>query len=437
MTPRPLSAALVYLSRAAWARDAATMTDGQLLESYLNGRRECAFEAIVRRHGPMVLRVCRRVLHNWDDAEDAFQATFLVLVRKAHAIVPRDKLVAWLCGTAHRTALQARTAAARRRAKEMHAGALAPAQRPEGGTWEEWEPLLDGELARLPDKYRLPVLLCDLQGMTRKEAARHLGWPEGSLSWRLARARSLLARRLFRYRERLAGAAPCLPNFLPAVPPVRLVASTVHAATELALGPTAGITSVPSAVSALTARVLKAMLVRKVATGGASVCALVALFAAPGALVYHRLTSANSTRAAATPAGNESRPAAAANVSVRTFPCGSQAILVVDLGNGDIDVVAESIGVIEVCTATHARGYTHRDARYPAGGIEVSMVKEGDSVRVNVRAATGLERARAEASVRVRVPPGTCLDLRTGKGTVTVKGKTGKVRLQGAGVHVS
>src|SRR5262249_35158038 len=155
--------------------------------------------ALVRRHGPMVLGVCRRMLRNPHDAEDAFRATFLVLVRKANSLGRRDLLGNWLYGTAYRAALEA--LAARRRVRERQ-GAIMPerevSDETEAGVWRELRPVLDHELNRLPDKYRLAVVLCDLEGKPRKEVAAHFGIPEGTLSSRLNTARQRLAKRLTR-----------------------------------------------------------------------------------------------------------------------------------------------------------------------------------------------------------------------------------------------
>src|SRR5437773_7959664 len=146
-----------HIRRAAFL--SVDLTDGQLLECYLARQEEASFEALVRRHGPMVLGVCRRVLRNDHDAEDAFQATFLVLLRKASSILPRDRVGNWLYGVAYRTSLKAKALRAKRRAKERQV------TRPE--TDQRWLELLDHELNRLPDKYREPVVLCHLQGKTR------------------------------------------------------------------------------------------------------------------------------------------------------------------------------------------------------------------------------------------------------------------------------
>jgi RNA polymerase sigma factor (sigma-70 family) len=169
------------------------LTDGELLARFAATRDEAAFAALVARHGPMVLGVCRRVLGHRQDAEDAFQATFLVLAQKAAAIRQRNSIGCWLYGVAYRAALTAAAANARRRSRERQVNAM---PHPEVATAEvpDWRPLLDRELSRLSEKYRAAVVLCDLQGKPRKEAARLLGVPESTLANRLARA--LLAKRL-------------------------------------------------------------------------------------------------------------------------------------------------------------------------------------------------------------------------------------------------
>src|SRR5262249_21683839 len=162
--------------------------------------------ALLRRHGPMVLGVCRRVLRNDADAEDAFQATFLVLVRKAASIRPRGLVGNWLYGVAHTTALKARAMSSRRAAKEREAAARPrPEREVAAETWERLQALLDQELQALPDKYRAAIVLCDLEGRPLKEAARQLGCPLGTVGTRLARGRSLLARRLARHGLTLVG----------------------------------------------------------------------------------------------------------------------------------------------------------------------------------------------------------------------------------------
>src|SRR5262245_37708928 len=170
--------------------------DGPLLARFVACRDEAAFAALVRRHGPLVLGVCRRVLRHAQDAEDAFQATFLVLVRKAASIVPRERGANWIYGVAHQTALKARATAARRKGRERQVTGMPEPAVAEQDHWRDLQPLLDEELSRLPDKYRSVIVLCDLEGKSRKETARQLGCPEGTVAGRLARARAMLAKRL-------------------------------------------------------------------------------------------------------------------------------------------------------------------------------------------------------------------------------------------------
>jgi RNA polymerase sigma factor (sigma-70 family) len=251
---------LRQLRRAALVRDGAGMSDGQLLSHFVAERDGAAFAALVRRHGPMVLGVCRRVLRHPQDAEDAFQATFLVLARKAASIGRRELLGNWLYGVAHRTALDARAAAARRRAWERQVSPMPePEAKDAAGAGPDLRPLLDQELSRLPDKYRVPVVLCDLEGRTRRDVARQLGIPVGTLSGRLTTSRRLLARRLARRGLALSGAAllaALSPSAASAAVPPPLVAATVAAATAQAA-------VVSARIDALAEGVLKAMLLKK------------------------------------------------------------------------------------------------------------------------------------------------------------------------------
>ena len=196
MATNQMSDVLQHLRRDGAAAGGAGLTDGQLLEELISRRDEAALAALVRRHGPMVWGVCRRVLRNHHDAEDAFQATFLVLVRKAASITPREMVANWLYGVAHQTALKARATAAEEGLRERQVTEMPEPAVTEQDLWNDLQPLLDQELSRLPDKYRVAIVLCDLEGKTRKEAARQLGVPEGTLAARLAQGRGLLAKRL-------------------------------------------------------------------------------------------------------------------------------------------------------------------------------------------------------------------------------------------------
>jgi RNA polymerase sigma factor (sigma-70 family) len=259
------SKVIQQLRRAGLLQGGAGMTDGQLLDYFLNQRDDAAFAALVRRHGPMVWGVCRRVLHHHHDAEDAFQATFLVLVRKAASVEPKEMLGNWLYGVAYQTALKARSVAARRKGRERQVVEM-PEPAVEEEVWHDLQPLLDQELSRLPDKYRVPIVLCDLEGKTRKEAARQLGWPEGTVAGRLATARTMLARRLARRGVALSGgtlAVVLSHSAATACVPPAVVSSTIRAATALAAGQAAATGLISVKVAALTEGVMKSMLLSK------------------------------------------------------------------------------------------------------------------------------------------------------------------------------
>jgi RNA polymerase sigma factor (sigma-70 family) len=213
----------------------------------------------------MVLGVCRRVMGDAHDAEDAFQATFLVLARKAGSVVRREKVANWLYGVAVRTAREARVRAARRRIREGRVSKPLRLEPLDDSAPGELRAILDEELTRLPARYRGPVVLCELEGVSRPEAARRLGIPEGTLSSRLARAKAQL-------RDRLVHRGLALPAVMISTAllhearanmlPMSLVESTVEAVTLVAGGATAG-TAIPATVAALTEGVLKAMLLAK------------------------------------------------------------------------------------------------------------------------------------------------------------------------------
>src|SRR6516165_6636399 len=181
MPTSPLSVVIQHLM-ADVRPDGGGMTDGELLARFLSSRDDNALAALVRRHAPMVWGVCGRLLHNYHDAEDAFQATFLVLVRKA-ADVPRQAVSNWLYGVARQTAVRLRAAAAKRGRRETQVVNMPEPTMPEVRE-ADVQRVVDEELSCLPDHYRGVIVLCDLEGMTRREAARQLGIPEGSVASR-------------------------------------------------------------------------------------------------------------------------------------------------------------------------------------------------------------------------------------------------------------
>lgn len=276
-----LNSVIDRLRKAALLPDCAGMSDGQLLERYVNGGEAAAFEVLMQRHGAMVLGVCRRILRNVHDAEDAFQATFLVLVRKAASIWPREMVANWLYGVAYRTALKARAMTARRQVKEKPLSATAEVEAvTQDDVWHDLRSVLDQALSRLPQKYRIPVVLCDLEGKSGKEAARQLGWPEGTVSSRLSRARALLAKRLARHS--LAVSAGSLAGLLAekaasASVPGSLLLSTANAARLYATGQSMTGGAISTKVASLTKGMLSTMFLNRLVKIGAVVFTTVAL----------------------------------------------------------------------------------------------------------------------------------------------------------------
>src|SRR6188768_3715731 len=177
--------------------DIRPLGDDQLLFRFFNDRNDAAFAAIVERHGPLVYGVCRRVLCDANDVDDAFQATFLVLVRKGGSLRDPSRLASWLYGVAQRIARKVRAKAALRTRSERQVTEM-PTSTASDMTLDELRSVLDEEISQLPQKYALPLVLCYLEGKTNAEAAAQLGWPEGSMSRRLSRARELLRSRLAR-----------------------------------------------------------------------------------------------------------------------------------------------------------------------------------------------------------------------------------------------
>jgi len=273
-------AVLHHLSRLLRNGTVAGLSEWQLLERYLSQRDEAAFEALVARHGPMVLGVCRRILGNSSEVDDAFQATFLILVKKAGSLGERDAIGHWLYGVAHRVALRARTIAAKRRAKQPGLAVLSETR--EGGSSSpELGWLLEEELSRLPGHYRAPVVLCYLQGMTHEEAARRLHWPLGTVKGRLARARALLKDRLVRrgIAPTAGTAITSLSRDASAQVPEILLHSTVATAMRL-VGGTTTFQAIPATVAALLPGVFTTMFITRIKV--ASVIVSVAIIASAG-----------------------------------------------------------------------------------------------------------------------------------------------------------
>jgi RNA polymerase sigma factor (sigma-70 family) len=307
MASSPASEILGHLRRTALLPAGAGVTDAELLELFVAARDEAAFAALVRRHGPMVWGVCRRVLAGHQDAEDAFQATFLVLVRKAASVVPRAMLANWLYGVAYQTARNAGAGLARRRRRERQVSPMPEPAAPQAGLSSDLLGVLDQELSRLPDKYRIAIVLCDLEGKTRKEAADQLGVPEGTLSGRLSRGRAMLARRLTRRGLAVTGGTLAIAlsqHALSASVPAAAVSATIRAAGLLAAGHAAA-GAVSARAAALAGVVVRAMLLTKLKVATAVLLLVCAAGVGAAGLAYQVHSAGSvprSARAARRPA---------------------------------------------------------------------------------------------------------------------------------------
>jgi RNA polymerase sigma factor (sigma-70 family) len=266
-------------------RNGFGVTDGQLLDSFVHHKDDVALAALVRRHGPMVWGVCCRLLGSHHDAEDAFQATFLVLVQKAAALPNKEMVGNWLFGVARQTAVRMRALAAKRSVRERQVTVM-PEPNTTNQHFNDLKPFLDEELSRLPDKYRALIIFCDMEGKTRKEVANQLDLPEGTVASRLATARVMLAKRLARRGVIVSGGllgAVLSQQAASAAVPTVVVSSTIKVLTLVA--GSAGPISAQFAV--LTERVLNIMLLRKLKTAGAALFVIMALVALSGGLSTH------------------------------------------------------------------------------------------------------------------------------------------------------
>jgi RNA polymerase sigma factor (sigma-70 family) len=380
---------------------AAEATDAQLLERFITRHEEAAFAALVRRYGPLVLGVCRRVLGNEHDAEDAFQATFLILVRKAAEIVAAEALGGWLYQVAFRTAQRARSAAAVRHRHERRAPAMTHPEDHPAAARPDLAPVLDEEVSRLPEETRLPFILCYIEGKTYKQAAHQLGCAPGTLSRRLGQARKLLRIRLARRGLTLSagGLAAALAE-LPAAAavPAPLAAATVRAALLSAAGPALAAGGIAPQVASLTEGGLRAMAGVKWKIILALLLTVSGLGA--GLAVWARQAGAEK-RPAQAPTQAPPRPRAAPSPAAKPKP--------------DADVPAKDRTVItgRVCDA----------AGKPVAGAHIAVIGREvfDYRRVveDYRGETILGKGRADRRGRFRlVIPRTSQDLFWGLGVL-------------------
>ncbi len=289
------------------------LSDAQLLRRFVQARdttRELAFRELIHRHGPMVLAVCHQILRHTHDVDDAFQATFLVLVRRAHSIRFGESLGPWLCSVAYRTAQRMRAVAARYRSGDAgHLQAVEEPSREPDAFQPDLRPLLYEELSRLPERYRAPIVLCHLEGKTHEQAARLLDWPVGTLSGRLSRGRQLLRARLER-RGMLVSSATLCSSWLSRsqfLVPIPLVEHTVTSAVQFSVAQAVSIS-----VLSLTQGVLKTMFLRRFRTTAAVL--FISTISGGAIVVAHRPS------ASAKDVSQGSKPAAVASVKTEAAP---------------------------------------------------------------------------------------------------------------------
>ena len=390
MANTQINRVLEHLRQAVLGREGGDLTDHELLDCFLAERAEMAFEALVRRHGPMVIGVCRRVLGHPQDAEDAFQATFLVLVRKAASVWPRSQVGPWLHGVAYRTALKARALRLKRQAVEKPLGQAPEPALTAAGETHDWLALLDQELNGLPAKYRVPIVLCDLEGKTHHDAAMHLGWPQGTLAGRLARARNLLGRRLARRGVPVMLATLILgisqQAAAAAVPPA-LVAATAKAATYVALSQAVSAGAVSTHVAALAEGVMKIMLLGKIKKVLVGLLALVVLATGVGTLAHFAAGSGESPQVpAAGPAAAKGEKSDAVSPQAQALETKLTALGKFRYQNADLMEVLENLKAARKINIVFDMDGLN-DAGINAENLKVSLELEDVSLQTALRFA--------------------------------------------------
>jgi RNA polymerase sigma factor (sigma-70 family) len=345
--------------------------DRHLLECFIAHKDEAAFAALVERHGAMVLTVARNVLHNLPDAEDVFQATFLVLARQAGSVRKQGSAGSWLHGVAYRLALKARAAAAARHRLESSAPARAAEESPNDLTWRELSAILHEELECLPEKYRAPLVLCYLEGLTQDQAAEQLGLAKRRVRGRLERARLLLRGRLT--RRGLAPAVVLLADTcrpVGAAPPGPLVSTTARTAAAFAAGRAAGVSV---QVAQLTDGVLKATLKTQLRSATVLLLLAVGLVAAATGVVAVR--------------GRQDKPPAAAEAPAPALP--ERSALDTDAGTKPVSDTGRPIRSLS--------GHTDRvmSVAYSPDGTSIATASLDGTARI-WDAKTGKEVRRLE-----------------------------------------
>jgi RNA polymerase sigma factor (sigma-70 family) len=450
MAASPLSRLVDYLKTHAWRVESNTATDEYLLLRFKECQDADAFATLVRRHGPLVWAICRRVLANEHDAEDAFQATFFVLVRKAGSIRKQTSMAAWLYGVAQRIAVKARSQRYRSQGLEEK-GNLAPGEAAQERhdvllevSRQEVQAIVDEEIAQLPERFRAPLVLCGLSGRSKAEAARELGWKEGTVASRLDRARRRLRGRLAR-RGVLAAVGTCGLELLgqpTAAMAGSVVTATVSMARLLAAGEAAAGAGSCGVALALAESFLAAATLTKI-RAGLALAMFMCIFAAGAGWAAHRLGIGSSNSAGQNPKlagilaqpqndpiGQQEKDVASANdPHGEPLPQGS----VGRLGNtrglhGDspyfVQFLPDGKRVVTLSTDGLLNFHSIRVWECPSGKeISRRIDLPGDKVGFQGRAFTALAKDGKTIAVCPDSGIGTILyDIATGEQLATLKG---------------
>ena len=446
------------------------ISDAQLLERYVRQHDEAAFELLLWRHERMVLSVCRWVLGHEQDAEDAFQATFLTLACKAGSIGKGQALASWLYKVAFRISLRARSRVVKKDRLEQRAESWL-LERAESEPYaddvavHDLQRVICEEVHRLPEKYQAPVVLCYLEGKTNEEAARQLCCPTGTVVTRLARARKRLRDRLCRRGVEVSSgvlAVSWIHTVTPSSARAALLDMTLKAALHFAIHKGAAPGLVSAKVAALTKGALKAMLVTKFKLLTATLLALTLLGTGSAVMAFLPFSAepvqkedGDSRQADDTQSKDkESRKSEkqkerkgqksqewvnVKEVVTKSFKTGRSPRLIVEMFNGGIDVVAKGDRAVDVRVTKRGNGRTEDLAQQGLGNVEVEMSQDGDTVHVVARKKAEKQTDfNSGASAELEVPVGAVLDLRTGNGPVTVTGGSGekKVHTSNGGIRV-
>jgi RNA polymerase sigma factor (sigma-70 family) len=391
-------------------------SDVRLLDQFSTGHREAAeaaFATLVERHGPMVLRVCRGVLGSSPDVHDAFQATFLVLVRRAHSLWVRDSVGPWLHSVAVRVANKAKVAEARRKVHERRCAEIADAVRGGSTPPDDLSPTLHDEIERLPGKYRAPIVLCYLEGQTHEGAAAVLGWPVGTVGCRLARGRALLRTRLVRRGVGLSAGASAALLSAGEVSAAALSESLVRAVMSLVAERSAGVA--PAAVKALAEASLRLMTVAKLKI--ASILVLIGLFALGLAVAAGSRFSDSRQEAAAQPAAPKVSTARR-DTGAQPAPTSQAAAvsgLVVDAGGKPavgVDVLLSGLGRAAGRRPVLSRAKTDQEGRF---SIDVPVEKDPEGFNYRALwAYTPKAGLAGQAFLRDELPAAGSVQLKLG-----------------------